>query len=349
MNSALASRRLFLAQLGVGVGAVIASGMRSRRVHASVPSVQRPAIYVPETGHHVGGSILAWWLQYGRSSGIGWPITEQVRVGRRSVQYFERGALALSPAARDPLGVVLLDLGRPYVFGSHDQNRDSKTAHFFSKTGYGVHPEIWPYHREGGGVHRFGYPLGPATSGSGVLWQVFERAVLTANTAGVTELPLGVMEVERLRLSADRVAQAPHAPIVDLAALDRGFGPEAHRHAQVDLTRQVVTFFDAGQPVRTAAVSTGRYPDFTPAGRFRIFSRIARSRLVSDGSTAAVYNLGDVQHIQYFTEDWIGFHYAYWHNDFGYARSSGCVNLRLEDSKWAWRFFARGTPVSVDY
>ncbi len=319
------------------------------RADAATSEVAVPAIYLRETGHHVGGPFLAWWLQYGREDGLGWPITEQLLVGGRQMQYFERGALALAPTSRDPLGVVPVNLGRPYVSRPSGPSPEAETAHFFQETGHGVHPAVWPYHRENGGVYRFGYPLGPAVIGNGGLWQVFERAVLSESGGRVTDLRLGLMETERLRLPTEPATRARHAPIVDLAALAPEYGPLSDRRAMVDLTRQVVTFFDGDEPVRMVSTSTGVYPDFTPPGRYRVFVRIPRARLASNGSTRAVYSLDDVQHIQYFTDSWIGFHYAYWHAEFGQERSAGCVNLRLHDSQWAWEFCDHGTPVVVHY
>ena len=343
------SRRAFLTRLTFAVGAAVGAGTGVVRADPATPEVPVPAIYLRETGHHLGGPILAWWLQYGREDGLGWPITEQLLVGRRRVQYFERGALALAPTSPDPLGVVPVNLGRPYVGRSFDSQSEAQSAHFFAKTGHGVHPAVWPYHRENGGVYRFGYPLAPAVVGAGGLWQVFERAVLSESGGRVTDLRLGLMEAERLRLPTGPAAQARHAPVVDLAALDPVYGPLTDRQAKVDLSRQVVTFFDGDEPVRLAAASTGVYPDFTPSGRYRVFVRVPRARMISNGSTQAVYNLDDVQHIQYFTESWIGFHYAYWHAEFGTARSAGCVNLRLHDSSWAWDFCDHGTRVVVHY
>ncbi len=356
------SRRGFLWRLGAAIGLATGSRLGSLGgVHAS-RFVPAPAIYIPDTGHHIGGSVLAWWLQYGAENGLGWPVTELLKLDGRYVQYFERGALAVSATTRDPRGVVPLDLGRPYVASRPDRDVDrlrthsgskkdgaSDAAHFFDETGYGVHEDLWAYFREDGGVYRFGYPLAAPVVSAGFLWQVFERAVLMARAGEVAELPIGVLESERMRLPTDAVKQARYAPVVDLAALR--FDPETSgaRHVQVDLTRQVVTFFSDGEPVHVAATSTGLYPDFTPPGRFRIFSQIPRARLISNGSTAAGYNWSDVQHIQYFTEEWIGFHYAYWHNDFGRTRSAGCVNLRLHDSQWAWSFCKIGTPVIVHY
>ena len=343
------SRRAFVGRLSVAIGAAVGAATGVVRADPAETEVPVPAIYLRETGHHVGGPILAWWLQYGREDGIGWPITEQLQVGGRRMQYFERGALALAPTSSDPLGVVPVNLGRLYVGRSSAPRPEAESAHFFKETGYGVHPAIWPFHRENGGVYRFGYPLAPAVVGNGGLWQVFERAVLSEGGGRVTDLRLGLMEAERLRLPTGPVDRARHAPIVDLAALALVPGPKSDRHAKVDLTRQVVTFYDGDDPVRLAATSTGVYPDFTPPGRYRVFVRIPRARLASNGSTRAVYNLDDVQHIQYFTDSWIGFHYAYWHNEFGTARSAGCVNLRLHDSQWAWDFCDHGTSVIVHY
>ena len=92
----------------------------------------------------------------------------------------------------------------------------------------------------------------PAVVGAGGLWQVFERAVLSESGGRLTDLRLGLMEAERLRLPTGPAAQARHAPVVDLAALDPVYGPPTDRQAKVDLTRQVVTFFDGDEPVRLA-------------------------------------------------------------------------------------------------
>ena len=343
------SRRAFLGRLSLAVGAAVGAGAGVARADPATSEVPVPSIYLRETGHHVGGPMLAWWLQYGREDGLGWPITEQLDVRGRQMQYFERGALALAPISRDPLGVAPVDLGRPYVGWSSAPQPEAESAHFFTKTGHGVHPAVWAHHRENGGVYRFGYPLAPAVVGNGGLWQVFERAVLSESGGRVTDLRLGLMEAERLRLPTEPATRARHAPIVDLAALEPVYGPPSDRRATVNLNRQVVTFFDGDEPVRLAAASTGVYPDFTPPGRYRVFVRVPRARMISNGSTNAVYDLDDVLHIQYFTESWIGFHYAYWHGEFGTARSAGCVNLRLHDSQWAWDFCDHGTRVVVHY
>jgi lipoprotein-anchoring transpeptidase ErfK/SrfK len=34
----------------------------------------------------------------------------------------------------------------------------------------------------------------------------------------------------------------------------------------------------------------------------------------------------------------VSFHAAYWHNDFGYHHSHGCVNLSPLDARWLWEW-----------
>ncbi len=347
-SSSNPSRRAFLTRLLAAVGASISVGAGVARADTPEADAPQPVIYLPDQGHHLGGPMLVWWLQYGREEGIGWPVTEQVRLGSRRVQFFERGALELAPTSREPLGVVPVEIGRAYV-SRRPTPSAPQPGQYFRQTGVAAHPDLWPYHRESGGVFRFGYPLAPAVEGANALWQVFGRAVLVSAGSRVSQLPLGIMEANRRGVPMAPVPRARHAPVVDLQALDPLYGPPADRRAQVDLTRQVVTFFDGDTPVRQAATSTGVYPDYTPSGSYRIFMRVPRARMVSNGSTAAEYDLDDIQHIQYFTERWIGFHYAYWHDEFGQTRSAGCVNLRLDDSRWAWNFCDHGTPVVVHH
>jgi lipoprotein-anchoring transpeptidase ErfK/SrfK len=42
--------------------------------------------------------------------------------------------------------------------------------------------------------------------------------------------------------------------------------------------------------------------------------------------------------ISYITESGIAFHGTYWHNDFGIARSHGCINLPSKAAKWLYRW-----------
>ena len=61
------------------------------------------------------------------------------------------------------------------------------------------------------------------------------------------------------------------------------------------------------------------------------------------------YSLSNVSFPQYLTWRGHAIHYAYWHDSFGQEMSHGCVNMRLDDSRWAWYFCDMDTKVVVHY
>ena len=339
-------RRRFLA-LAAGGAALAATGQVAR-VRAEILGEPGPStIFVAETGHHIGGPILQWWLQYGRDSTIGWPITEPLQVGRETLQYFERGALRTDATATDPLGVVPLNLGTSWALRRMYPDRPHEYEWWFSKTERGVHEMFWNLFREGGAAFTYGYPVLWAAQTRGGLRQAFGRAVWTDTSRGILAEPIGVWEAERHQLDTSPVDQSVAAVRFEAKYWPTHPVYASDRRAEVDLKRQVATFYAADRPVYQALISTGVPPDFTPEGEYRIFMRHERTRLVSNGSTFRTYNMPDVLHVQYFTKRWIGFHYAYWHDRFGELQSAGCVNMRLHDSQWAWNFCSNGTPVAV--
>ena len=64
--------------------------------------------------------------------------------------------------------------------------------------------------------------------------------------------------------------------------------------------------------------------------------------MVADENTATddpdFYNLPGVPFVCYFTDNWIGTHGTYWHNDYGRPRSHGCVNVTVDAARWLWRW-----------
>ena len=277
-------RFLRLSAVLAGAGASL-SAAKLARADTATPSDRPWAVYMPATGHHVTRPFLNWWLQYGREGSLGWPVTEPLSIGGRAVQYFERGALAEAPRSRDPLGIVPLDVGAQWLDRRESPTdalsaREHESAFFFPQTSRGVHPELWTAYREAGGVFTYGYPLRWASEGPGGLTQLFQRAMLTSIGGTVSAHPIGAWKAGLERLPVARVPQLANVSTFDPAAYDPAFGPTAERWADVDLSRQVATFFDGDRPVYRALVSTGLDPDFTPAGNYDIFVRLDRARLV---------------------------------------------------------------------
>ena len=75
-------------------------------------------------------------------------------------------------------------------------------------------------------------------------------------------------------------------------------------------------------------VSTGAPQTPTVTGRFRIYHKLLSQTMSGPG-----YVQPNVPYVMFFHGAY-SIHGAYWHNDFGLARSHGCVNLRIPDAEW---------------
>jgi len=127
--------------------------------------------------------------------------------------------------------------------------------------------------------------------------------------------------------------------------------PEVPRYAkriEVRTDLQVVTAYEWNEPVfmvkaaTGADFSTGKYQ--TPPGR-HLTNYKRPSRHMAAGNLAYNgYDLPGVPWITYITESGVAFHGTYWHNDFGDARSHGCINLPSQASKWLYRWTLPQVP-----
>jgi hypothetical protein len=50
------------------------------------------------------------------------------------------------------------------------------------------------------------------------------------------------------------------------------------------------------------------------------------------------YELPGVPWTSFFTESGVAFHGTYWHDNFGTPMSRGCINMRIEEAKWLFRW-----------
>jgi lipoprotein-anchoring transpeptidase ErfK/SrfK len=115
----------------------------------------------------------------------------------------------------------------------------------------------------------------------------------------------------------------------------------AEHWVDVDLSAQTVFAMQGNQIVRSFLVSTGRWPNVTVIGVFRIYVKYPAADMSGDG-----YYLPKVPYVMYFHEGY-GLHGTYWHNNFGTPMSHGCVNLRTTDAQWLYEYSEVGTVVSI--
>lgn len=113
----------------------------------------------------------------------------------------------------------------------------------------------------------------------------------------------------------------------------------SNKRIEVDLTNQHLYAFEGNNKVYDFLVSTGKW-GATPVGNFKFWIKLRYTRM-SGGSKAlhTFYDLPNVPYTMYFYNDQIpkyrgyGVHGAYWHNNFGYVMSHGCINLAIADAE----------------
>ena len=125
-------------------------------------------------------------------------------------------------------------------------------------------------------------------------------------------------------------------------ALPPGVYPN-ERWFDINLSTQRMYAYDGNQLIKTFIVSTGLPGSPTVTGRFRVYVKYTSTLMAGPG-----YYLPNVPWTMYFYNGY-GIHGTYWHNNFGYPMSHGCINMRNEDAKWAFYFASVGTLVNIHY
>lgn len=148
-------------------------------------------------------------------------------------------------------------------------------------------------------------------------------------------------------------------PDEEIAPISPEVPPEAKR-IEIDLARQTLFAYEGDEIVYQARISSGipstiasnnGSPTDTPKGRYNVTSKMP-SKHMGDGNLMLgdfdlnAYELVGVPWTTFFVfETGVALHGTYWHNNFGYSMSHGCVNMRNADAKWMFRWT---TPVNAD-
>lgn len=115
------------------------------------------------------------------------------------------------------------------------------------------------------------------------------------------------------------------------------------RRLEADLTTQRLKYIVDGKLVRTFLISSGNPETPTPVGEFEIFQKVPVMRY-----RGADYDLPNVHWNMQFKAGGYFLHEAYWHNNFGKKTNShGCLNMKLEDAGWLYKYMDVGTKVVV--
>lgn len=115
------------------------------------------------------------------------------------------------------------------------------------------------------------------------------------------------------------------------------------KHIEVNLAYQTLSCYEGKDEVYFCRVSTG-YGDATPIGTIPTWRKMISTHM-SGGTTGAGYDTPGVGWTVLFSSDGAAIHSTFWHNEFGLARTHGCVNALPDDAKWIFRW----TSPSVVY
>lgn len=128
-------------------------------------------------------------------------------------------------------------------------------------------------------------------------------------------------------------------------------GAEGQRWIDVDVSEQVLVAYEGAQPVFATLVSTGRDTpgSRTPLGTFHVWAKLATSDMddLERDDVRENYLIEGVPWVQYFDGS-VALHAAFWHDDFGRARSHGCVNLAPADARALYAFTAPDVPEGLE-
>ena len=122
------------------------------------------------------------------------------------------------------------------------------------------------------------------------------------------------------------------------------------KHIYVDLATQTLYAYQGTTQLLKTFISSGKWGK-TPIGNFHIWEKLRATRMAG-GEGADAYDLPNVPYVMYFYHDF-GLHGAYWHDNFGYPMSHGCVNMRSVDAEIVYNWAdapsgnTPGTEVSI--
>ncbi len=117
--------------------------------------------------------------------------------------------------------------------------------------------------------------------------------------------------------------------------------PTAGKWIDIKLVSQSLVAYEGQRAVYWATVSTGLARTPTPKGRFRIYRKIRSTTMSGPG-----YSLPNVPYVMYFYRGY-SVHGTYWHNNFGWPMSHGCVNMRTSDAQWVYNWAPVGTLMVI--
>ena len=164
--------------------------------------------------------------------------------------------------------------------------------------------------------------------------------------AGAVDSPDGAIWYRLLDDKFDRYYYVPAKdirllPDAELTSVSPDV-PGGEKRVEVRLDEQLVIAYERGEIVFATRVSTGgkrlsgKYT--TPVGEFSTYHKRPTRHMAAGDIASNGFDFPGVPWVLYITESGISFHGTYWHNDYGYPHSHGCINMTPQAAKWLYRW-----------
>ena len=120
------------------------------------------------------------------------------------------------------------------------------------------------------------------------------------------------------------------------------------RWIEINLAEQTLAAYENEQLVYATIISSGVDPYWTRPGLFQIYKKKETEDMSGafEADKSDFYSLQAVPWTMYFDKA-RAIHGAYWHTNFGYPQSHGCVNMSIGDSAWLYNWAEEGDWVWV--
>lgn len=138
------------------------------------------------------------------------------------------------------------------------------------------------------------------------------------------------------QVTENQWVKAQHLGVVFSATRPAGVG-ENERWIEVNLHEQTVAAYEGGRLVYATLASSGLAQWPTVKGLFRIWTKVGQGKMSGRSGFPDYYYLEDVPWTMYFHQGY-ALHGTYWHNNFGFQHSHGCVNLAPQDARWLYNW-----------
>lgn len=312
-------------------------------------------LYFEETGHNLKGEFLDYWRRRRNGLFLGRPISDELRVDGRQVQYFENARLELHPENWGTRYEVQLGLLGEELVPRELRSPGEKL----------FNPEFFDKY---GGIDFFGYVISKPRRDGDKTYQYTQRFLVVEQDeveapqhlipsyrlykenrerhprllwpGKISIVPLGRVVAQRKGIDATSHRPDPQSVIYTPDLFDK------EKRIEVSIAEQTITAYEGETPVMETSVSTGASGFDTPVGSYSILNKIPVMDYRSPFPLRRVYFQPSVPWNMQFFSDYL-IHGAYWHDQFGTRRSAGCVNLNLDDASWLYDWARVGTPVVI--